>query len=395
MNNIIKKSMIAMAAFGVLTTAGAVIAGETTGLTDTAIKVGVMGPFTGNASSYSKTQIGLMAYFKHINDQGGINGRKFDIIQEDTACAPAKGIAAAKKLVHQDKVFYLHGNSCSGVAMAVKPTVAPTGIPWIIAHAVNPKITMPVNEKKSIFHGVPAGPAYGSTMGKFVMSKPGVKRIAMVTHTNDWAKAYCDPAIEVIKASGGEIIETLSLERGQTDATAQVLKLKKAKPDFILGCLYEAETVIFLRDAKKYGVRIPVMGTAGTDLENTLERLGDPDAVKDYYVLHAFVDKVDGPKMKKWNDIILKYYPNETITGFSAVSMASGVAAVKALKAAGRDLTRSKFIAELDNIKGLKTGILACDITWSSTDRHGCKKSAVAGFVDGKATVLSAWEKPW
>ena len=390
-----KTCMSAMAALGVLAMVGAANADETTGLTDTTIKVGVMGPFSGNASSYSKTQIGLMAYFKRINDQGGINGRKFDIIQEDTACAPAKGIAAAKKLVHQDKVFYLHGNSCSGVAMAVKPTVAPTGIPWIIAHAVNPKITMPVNEKKSISHGVPAGPAYGSTMGKFVMSKPGVKRIAMVTHTNDWAKAYCDPAIEVIKASGGEIIETLALERGQTDATAQVLKLKKAKPDFILGCLYEAETVIFLRDAKKYGVRIPVMGTAGTDLENTLERLGDPDAVKDYYVLHAFVDKVDGPKMKKWNDIILKYYPNETITGFSAVSMASGVAAVNALKAAGRDLTRSKFIAELDNIKGLKTGILACDITWSSTDRHGCKKSAVAGFIDGKPTVLSAWEKPW
>ena len=395
MNSRIKKSIIAFAVMGVLSTAGAASAGETTGLTDTAIKVGVMGPFSGNASSYSKTQIGLMAYFKHINDQGGINGRKFDIIQEDTACDPAKGIAAAKKLVHQDKVFYLHGNSCSGVAMAVKPTVSPTGIPWIIAHAVNPKITMPVNEKKSIFHGVPAGPAYGSTMGKFIMSKPGVKRIAMVAHTNDWAKAYCDPAIEVIKASGGEIIEELALERGQTDATAQVLKLKQANPDFILGCLYEAETVIFLRDAKKYGVRIPVMGTAGTDLENTLERLGDPDAVKDYYVLHAFVDKVDGPKMKKWNDIILKYYPNETITGFSAISMASGVAAVKALKAAGRDLTRSKFIAELDNIKGLKTGILACDITWSSTDRHGCKKSAVAGFVDGKPTVLSAWEKPW
>ena len=395
MKHRIKTFMSTMAALGMLAMVGAANADETTGLTDTTIKVGVMGPFSGNASSYSKTQIGLMAYFKHINDQGGINGRKFEIVQEDTACAPAKGIAAAKKLVHQDKVFYLHGNSCSGVAMAVKPTVAPTGIPWIIAHAVNPKITMPVNEKKSIFHGVPAGPAYGSTMGKFVMSKPGVKRIAMVTHTNDWAKAYCDPAIEVIKASGGEIIETLALERGQTDATAQVLKLKKAKPDFILGCLYEAETVIFLRDAKKYGVRIPVMGTAGTDLENTLERLGDPDAVKDYYVLHAFVDKVDGPKMKKWNDIILKYYPNETITGFSAVSMASGVAAVKALKAAGRDLTRSKFIAELDNIKGLKTGILACDITWSSTDRHGCKKSAVAGFIDGKPTVLSAWEKPW
>ena len=396
MKDKIKKWTAGFAALALISIGGTAHAGwETEGLTDSAIKVGVMGPFTGNASSYSKTQIGLMAYFKHINDQGGIHGRKFEIIAEDTACAPAKGIAAAKKLVHQDKVFYLHGNSCSGVAMAVKPTVAPTGIPWIIAHAVNPKISMPVNEKKSIYHGVPAGPAYGSTMGKFVMSKPNTKRIAMVTHTNDWAKAYCDPAIKVIKENGGEIIEELALERGQTDATAQVLKLKKASPDFVLGCLYEAETVIFLRDMKKYGVRVPVMGTAGTDLENTLERLGDPDAVKDYYVLHAFVDKVDGPKMKKWNDIILKYNPNETITGFSAVSMASGVAAVKALNAAGRDLTRSKFIAELDKISGLTTGILACDITWTSTDRHGCKKSAVAGFVDGKPTVLSAWGKSW
>ena len=231
MNNGIKNWTLAFATVGVLSMAGAASAGETTGLTDTTIKVGVMGPFTGNASSYSKAQIGLMAYFKHINDQGGINGRKFDIVQEDTACAPAKGIAAAKKLVHQDKVFYLHGNSCSGVAMAVKPTVSPTGIPWIIAHAVNPKITMPVNEKKSIFHGVPAGPAYGSTMGGFVMSRPSTKRIAMVAHTNDWAKAYCDPAIEIIKAAGGKIIEELALERGQTDATAQVLKLKKANPD--------------------------------------------------------------------------------------------------------------------------------------------------------------------
>ena len=389
------KIMTTIAALGLLGTSGMSIAGETTGLTDTAIKVGVMGPFTGNASSYSKTQIGLMAYFKHINDQGGIHGRKFEMFPEDTACAPAKGIAAAKKLIHQDEVFYLHGNSCSAVAMAVKPTVSPTGIPWIIAHAVNPKITMPVNEKRSIYHGVPAGPAYGSTMGEFVMSKPGTKRVAMVAHTNDWAKAYCDPAIKVIKASGGEIIESLALERGQTDSTAQVLKLKQAKPDFILGCLYEAETVIFLRDAKKYGLKIPVMGTAGTDLENTLERLGDISAVRNYFVLHAFVDKVDGPKMKKWNDIILKYNPNETITGFSAVSMASGVAAVKALQAVGRDLTRSKFIAELDKIRNLKTGILACDITWTSTNRHGCKKSAVAGFINDKPTVLSAWGKTW
>lgn len=371
------------------------MAGDTTGLTDKAIKVGVMGPFSGNASSYSKTQIGLMAYFKHINDKGGIHGRKFEIVQEDTACEPSKGIAAAKKLLFQDEVFYLHGNSCSGVAIAAKPTIAPTGAPWIVAHAVNPKISMPVNPQKSIFHGVPAGPAYGSTMGKFVLSKPKTKRIGVIAHTNDWAKSYCGPALEHMKSQGVEPVMELAMERGQTDSTAQVLKLKQANLDFILGCLYEAETVIFLRDSKKYRLTVPVMGTAGTDLENTLARLGDQEAVNNYFVLHAFVDKVDGPKMKPWNDIILKYYPNEKITGFSAISMASAVAAVKALEAAGPNLTRKKFIAELEKIKGLKTGILACDMTWTATDRHGCKASAVAGFVDGKPTVMSSWGTPW
>ncbi len=362
---------------------------ETTGITDTTIKVGVMGPFSGNASSYSKAEIGLMAYFKHINDQGGIHGRKIEIVQEDYACEPAKGIAAAKKLIHQDKVFYLHGNSCSGVAVALKPEVVQAGLPWIISHAVNGSLSMP--PIRNIFHGVPAGATYGEAMAKFVMSRPNTKRIGVIAHTNDWAKSYCGPALDHIKALGVAPVVELAMERGQTDTTAQVLRMKQANLDFILGCLYEAETVIFLRDAKKYGLKVPVMGTAGTDLENTLARLGDQEAVDNYYVMHAYVDKVDGPKMKPWNDIIRKYYPNETITGFSAIAMASGVASVEALKAAGRDLTRSKFIAELENIRGLRTNILACDITWTPTDRQGCKTSAVAGFVNGKPTVFVTW----
>ena len=386
------KLATALAAFaGVAMLAGVAAAGETTGLTDTTIKVGVMGPFSGNASSYSKAQIGLMAYYKHINDEGGIHGRKFELIQEDTACEPAKGIAGAKKLIHQDEVFMLHGNSCSGVAMAIKPVVAESGVPWIVAHAVNPNISMPPT--KNIFHGVPAGQAYGESMGKFVLSKPGTENVVMIEHSNDWARSYADPAREYMKKHGVEPSLVLALERGQTDATAQVLKIKQQNPDFVIASLYEAETVILLRDMKKYGVDVPVMGAAGTDLENTLARIGDLEAVKNYYVPHAFVDTVEGPRLQKWNDIIHKYYPDETITGFSAVSIGSGVAVVEALKNAGRDLTRSKLIAELEKIRDFDTGVFAAPITWTPDDRHGVKHSAVAGFVDGKPTVLKSWQE--
>jgi branched-chain amino acid transport system substrate-binding protein len=382
-----RSSLAAMAA-GLLFAAPA-SADDTTGITDTTIKIGIMGPFTGNASSYSKAEIGLDAFYKWITDQGGIHGRKIVTILEDYACNEAKGIAAAKKLIHQDQVFMLHGNSCSAVAMAIKPTVVEAGLPWVVAHAVNEKISSPPT--KNIFHGVPVGGTYGIVMGKFAMSKPGVKTVAVIQHSNDWANSYCTPAKQYLASQGIKPAVEVAFERGQTDSTPQVLQIRQAKPDFIFACLYEAETAIFLNDLKKYGINAPVMGTAGTDLENTLKRIGDLETVKNYFVPHNYVDNTEGPRMKKWNDIILKYYPNETVTGFSAISIGSGVAVVEALKRIGRDLTREKFLAEMDKIRDFETGVLSGPITWTPNDRDGVKAAAVAGFVDGKPTVLKAW----
>jgi branched-chain amino acid transport system substrate-binding protein len=362
------------------------------GVTATTIKIGVMAPLTGNASSYSKAQIGLDAYYKWVNDEGGIHGRKIETVLEDYACDSTKGVAAVKKLIHQDKVFMLHGNSCSAVAMAIKPIVVEAGVPWVIAHAANPAISTP--PVKNIFHGVPVGKTMGVAMGQFVASKPGLSRVAIISHTDDWAKSYCAPATEYLASKQIKPALEVAFERGQADSTAQTLRIKQANPDFVIACLYEAETAIFLKDMKKYAVNVPVMGTAGTDLENTLKRVGDVDTVANYYVPHMYADNLDGPRLKKFVDILKKYYPNETVTAFSLISMGGGAAVVEALKRAGRDLTREKLIAELDRTKGFETGVLAGAITWSPGDRDGVKEVAVAGFVKGKPTVLKSWGKP-
>jgi branched-chain amino acid transport system substrate-binding protein len=362
------------------------------GVTATSIKIGVMGPFTGNASSYSKAQIGLDAYYKWVNDQGGVHGRKIETVLEDYACDSTKGVAAVKKLIHQDKVFMLHGNSCSAVAMAIKPIVVESGIPWVIAHAANGNISSPPT--KNIFHGVPVGKTMGIAMGQFVASKPGLSRVAVISHTDDWAKSYCGPANEYLASKNIKPVVEVAFERGQTDSTAQTLRIRQANPDFVIACLYEAETAIFLKDAKKFGLNAPVMGTAGTDLENTLKRVGDLDTVANYYVPHMYADNLDGPRLKQFADILKKYYPNESLTAFSLISMGGAAAVVDALKRAGRELTRDKLIAELDRTKNFDTKVLAGPISWSPTDRDGVKEVAVAGFVKGKPTVLKAWGKP-
>lgn len=380
------KSGFAILACALAATASAA---DTTGITDTTIKVGIMGPFTGSGSSYSKAEIGLDAYYKWVNDQGGVNGRKIETVLEDYACDSTKGIAAVKKLIYQDKVFMLHGNSCSAVAMAIKPVVLEAGIPWVIGHAANGAISSPAT--KNIFHGVPVGKTMGLAMGRFVMTKPGVSKVAVIQHTDDWAKSYCGPAMEFLATRGIKPVVEVALERGQTDATAQTLRIKQANPDFVIACLYEAETAIFLKDAKKFGLNAPVMGTAGTDLENTLKRVGDLDTVANYYVPHMYTDNLDGPRLKRFVDILKKYYPNESVTAFSLISMGSGAAVVEALKRSGRDLSREKFIAELDKTKDFDTGVLAGRITWAAADRDGVKEVGIAGFVSGRPTVLKAW----
>ena len=161
------------------------VADDTTGLTEDSIKIGVMGPFSGNASSYSKALVGMMAYYDKVNEEGGVHGRKLVAVPEDTACDPGKGLAAAKKLIHQDKVFMLHGNSCSGVAVAIRPVVEEAGLPWIVAHAVSDSISTPLAE--NIFHGVPTGSANGRAMAKFGLSRPDTERGAIIEHSNDWA----------------------------------------------------------------------------------------------------------------------------------------------------------------------------------------------------------------
>jgi branched-chain amino acid transport system substrate-binding protein len=377
---------------GVLACAFAVSAAAEDGVTNNSIKIGIMGPFTGNASSYSKAEIGLDAYYKWVNDQGGVNGRKIETVLEDYACDSAKGVAAVKKLIYQDKVFMLHGNSCSAVAMAIKPIVVEAGIPWVIAHAANGAISSPPT--KNIFHGVPVGKTMGIAMGQFVATKPGLTKVAVISHTDDWAKSYCGPANEYLASKNIKPVIEVAFERGQTDATAQTLKIKQANPDFVIACLYEAETAIFLKDAKKYGLNVPVMGTAGTDLENTLKRVGDLNTVANYYVPHMYADNLDGPRLKKFADILTKYYPGESVSAFSLIAMGGGAAVVEALKRSGRDLTRDRFIAELDRTKDFDSGVLAGHISWSPTDRDGVKDVAVAGFVKGKPTVLRAWGQP-
>jgi len=371
-------------------------ADNTQGITDTTIKIGSLGPFSGDATAFNPLNYGPEAYLRYINDQGGVNGRKFETVFADDACNEAKGIAAAKKLIYEDKVFMIMGHPCSGVAMAIKPMVDKEGIPWV-GIAANPKLTNPVTP--SMFHVGYTGIDSGEAMAAFAMTKPGVKKIALVEHSNDWAHGYCDPATDYIKKHGGEIAVETAMERGSTDATAQVLQIKASGAQAVMGCLYQPELVVLLRDMKKFGVEVPVLGALGADFDQTVAQVGDPEAVKQIffqpYQMNAPLG--EGP-LKKYKDIFEKYLTKDELpkagdpTNFYYFGVPAAIVSVEAFRRAGRDLTREKWIAAMDSIKDFDTGVYADKENLSATNHDGVHKMYAVGIgPDGKETVYKSW----
>jgi branched-chain amino acid transport system substrate-binding protein len=371
----------------------AALAQDRTGITNDSIKIGIVGPFSGSASELGKAQIGAIAYYRSINDQGGIHGRKIVPVIEDDACDEARGIAATRKLISQDQVFALHAHSCSGVALAAKPIIVEAKIPYMVGSAVSEAISFPT--VSNIYHPTPPSQYAGEAMIKFALSKPGVKRIAIVSHSNEWAKGYHDAIISRLKKDHQDIeVTDLTMERQSIDATVQVLKIRQANPDFVIVILYSTETTIFLRDAHKYALNVPMVGGYATSIDDQLKKAQNPAVVKNFHTVYLLNSEIEAPGFAKWREMVSKYYPNENLSSLNFVAIGGAISLVEALKSAGPDVSRESLIAELDKQKNLDSGVMAGPISFTKDDHVGIKDLAIAGFVDGKPTIFKSWGSP-
>ncbi len=405
MRKLYKRTQMTLIAVVVAAVSGLAIAdSDTRGVTDTSIKIGNIGPFTGKAALFNPLNYGTIAYMRYINDMGGVFGRKFDVVLGDTACQEAKGIAAAKKLVYDDKVFMIVVSPCSGVAMAIKPTLLKEKVIWTGVSA-NPKIAGSVGSggqgmpPKYMFQTTPNGYFSGLTMGKFIMTKPGAKRIALVAHTNDWARGYCDPAKDYIESQGGEVVLDTTMERGSTDATAQVLQIKAKGVDGVLGCLYQPELVVLLKDAYKYQLGVPIIGALGADFGQVIKQVGNPDAVNGtFFQGHLYKDKIGSPALEWGKQILLKYLTKDELpssgdpTHFYYFGLFHGIGVVEGFRRAGRDLTRDSYMKAIETLRGFDNNISAGRVTITPAQHVGVSDMYFNGLdEDGNEVIFTAY----
>ena len=360
------------------------------GVTKDEILIAAFVPMTGSVAYAGIAQTeATQLYFNEVNAKGGVYGRKLKLLIEDDGCTPIKGVAAVNKLL-SEKVFMLYGPSCSGVAAAVLETVVKEGIPWFSMSASTPKTFVPL--RKNVFRmGSFPDNLQAKAVVDFDIHNLKARRMAIMYDSSDYGKVGADGIAERLAEYGLKPVATEAYNMGDTDFTAQVLKVREAKPEVVHLYGYPKESAIVIRQAKELGLNAQFFGCTSLTAAPFLEAAGDSSiGMISVYAYPYMIDSpephiVDFVKRLKENYRLTPGRPSYVEMG----AYGSAMVVVEGLRRAGKNLTWEKYISALETIKDFKTGF-DFPVTFSLTDHNGQKEGGVVVAVPGKRWSLLA-----
>lgn len=346
------------------------------GVTEDTIKVGFFGALTGPPAFFgTATRNGALIVFNEVNASGGIHGRKIEFIQEDSACAPPKAIAAVKKLLTRDKVFAVFGGNCSSSTLATLPLFEEANVPLYTPMASAPTILEPF--RRNVFRTTLTQVVAGHTMVDFAMENYKPKRVAVSYIANDYGIETLKAIKNSLKKYDMTLLAEESHKRGDTDLSSQVLRIKETSPDVVFLATYVSDTGTFLRQALELGLDAKFIVAPGGSTPVIFKMAGKDAVLGKYVGTTSALDVEEGPKLASFRKIFLEAYPDladkpGSPNFFDVLGYGGAEIFVEGLRRAGRDLTREKFLAALETLRDFETGVLP-PVTFTSTDHEGDK----------------------
>ena len=260
------------------------------------IRIGLAAPFTGGAASYGDNVFdGISLKLKEINDAGGINGQKVEIVKGDDLCEAKDGSLVGAKFAADKSIVAVIGHVCSSATLAALPSYVRTGLPVISATSTN--ATIPSVGKGWFFRNCYTDDYQGAFLGKYAGTILGLKKVGVFYENNDYGIGLKNTFLVEAKKAGIEIIGEEGYMKGNTDFTPQLTKLKFGKPDGIFICGYYQEGGLIVGQARKMGLKSTVLfGADGLDNEDFIKIGGE--AANGTYCTVPFLAAVAGPEAK-------------------------------------------------------------------------------------------------
>ena len=336
--------------------AGAAGAKDTPGVTPTEIKLGSWTALTGNLAVYGLPGVaGLNAYYSHINDQGGIKGRKIRLITEDSQYNAQQSVTAARKLVGSDGVFAIQGAFGTGQSSAALPYLTQEGVPFVIPFASDIKWFVP---PRPLLIG--AQVPYDDqcwVLGHWA-AKDGFKNI-LVIHSAvaqfEAAAKATEPGVRSVSADAK--IEFMSVKFGTTDYAPIALEVRRKAPDAVVFVGAVGELAAFAKEVKQQAIKTQIFSYAPAVNKEIVVMGGDAvEGLRSvYYTLPL---ESDAPGVKEYRELLAKYAPKEEPDYVSLLTFALAKVMVEALKQADEPLTRESLVKAFYKIKEFDTGII-------------------------------------
>ncbi|MFO0830583.1 MAG: ABC transporter substrate-binding protein [Phycisphaerales bacterium] len=300
------------------------------------IKVGHYGALTGAQATFGvSTDNGIKLAIQEVNAAGGVvmkgTKHRVELVSDDTEGKPEKAGTVVTKLITKDGVVAVLGEVASGVSMQGAPVCQQYGVPMITPSSTNPAVTQ---KGDMIFRVCFLDPFQGYAGAKFMLEDLKLKKAALLF---DQAAPYSvglkDEFAKALKAMGGEVVSEQAYSAGAADFNAQLTRIRESNPDVIYIPGYYSDIAAIAIQARKLGMKQPLLGGDGWDSEELGKNAGD--AIEGcFYTNHYAVDNPT-PEITRFVGEYQKAYGGATPDGLAALGYDAAKVLFAAMEKAG------------------------------------------------------------
>jgi len=358
------------------------------GVTATEIKIGNTNPYSGPASAYGTIGKTITAYFKKVNDEGGINGRKINFITYDDAYTPPKTVEMVRKLVEQDQVAALFQTLGTPTNTAIHKYVNQQKVPHLFVATGATKWDDPKNFPWTMGFQ-PNYQTEGRVYAAYILKNIPDAKIGILYQNDDYGKDYVKGMEDGLGAAASKLI-VLKQSHEVTDPTidSQIINLKNSGANVFFNVTIPKFAVQAIRKAHDIGWKpTHFRNNVSSSYASVLKPAGDEASRGLITALYTKV--VTDPQWKNdkgfqdWIAFMKKYYPEGSLEddsnffGYSAAILMTQV-----IKQCGNDLSRENIMRQAENLKSVDLPFLlpGIKVDTSPTDHAPIQQERLAKF---------------
>ncbi|MBC9882837.1 ABC transporter substrate-binding protein [Bradyrhizobium sp. INPA01-394B] len=327
-----------------------------TGATDTEIKVGNIMPYSGPASAYGVIGKTEEAYFRMVNDRGGINGRKINFVTYDDGYSPPKAVEQVRKLVESDEVLLVFNPLGTPSNTAIQKYLNSKKIPQLFVATGATKW----NDPKHFPWTMGWQPSYQSEAqiyAKWLMKEKPDAKVAILYQNDDFGKDYVKGTKDGFGAKASSIIMEESYEVSEPSIDSHIVKIKAANPDVLLIYTTPKFGAQTIKKTGELGWKpLQIMTNVSASVGSVMQPAGFDNAQG--VISAAYAKDATDPQwakdsgMMKWSEFIDKYMPGADKTDSGHVyGYGAAQTLAKVLEMCGDDLTRANVMKQAASLK--------------------------------------------